>query len=64
MTAANGSGTWTRWVLGFVVVGLIAVTGVVGANRSTNAAQDVQIDNIVRGFERIEAKLDRILEKP
>jgi hypothetical protein len=64
MATANGSGTWTRWVLTGVIVAIIAVAGAVGANLSKNAAQDVHISNIGDGLDRIEKKLDRLLEMP
>lgn len=35
----NGMGTWVRWVLGFIILGLIAVAAAVAANRVTIAEQ-------------------------
>ena len=35
----NGTGTWVRWVLGFIIMGLVAAGAAIAANRVTIAEQ-------------------------
>ena len=62
-TPANGIGTWTRWVLTAVIVGMMALATAVGRSMAQDATQNVRLDRVERVLDRMDGKLDRLLER-
>lgn len=64
LTAKNNStARWVRWVLGFVIPGMIAIACLAAGNWRANGMQDRSITAMNEYLERIDTKLDLVLEK-
>lgn len=63
MAGNNSTGKWTRWILGIAVVVLIALASAAAANRVGVATNATRIESMTKSLIRIEAKLDKVLER-
>ena len=63
-TTTNGNAAWTRWALGILLTGLLAMnvglTAKVWANTVDASANKAAIASITKQLDRIENKLDRL----